>query len=75
MDVNNAFLNGTLQEEVFMDQPKGFVDSAQPLTACKLHKALYGLKQALRAWFDKLSLALLSFGFIIAKSDNSLFIG
>ena len=54
LDINNAFLNGDLQEEVFMSQPEGFVHSQFPNHVCRLNKALYGLKQALRAWFDKL---------------------
>ena len=44
IDINNAFLNGDLPEEVFMSQLEGFVDQAKPTYVCKLHKALYGLK-------------------------------
>ena len=57
-----------------MEQPLGFVDPKQPHLVCKLHKSLYGLKQAPRAWFEKLRNALLAFGFITARSDQSLFI-
>ena len=74
LDVNNAFLNGDLQEEVFMQQPQGFIDEQNPNLVCRLDKALYGLKQAPRAWFEKLHQALLSFGFVSAKSDQSLFL-
>ena len=57
-----------------MEQPLGFVDSKQPHLVCKLHKSLYGLKQAPRAWFEKLCNALIAFGFIVARFDQSLFI-
>ena len=59
IDINNAFLNGDLQETIFMSQPEGFLSSQHPTHVCKLNKALYGLKQAPRAWFDKLKVALL----------------
>jgi histone deacetylase 1/2 len=73
IDVNNAFLNGILQEEVYMSQPPGFNNTDKTLV-CKLHKALYGLKQAPRAWYDRLTHALVSFGFHPSKCDPSLFV-
>lgn len=56
-----------------MAQPEGFVDASYPTHVCRLNKALYGLKQAPRAWFERLKLTLLSWGFSHSKSDNSLF--
>ena len=50
MDVKTAFLNGILEEEVYMIQPEGFVDSKNPKKVCKLKKSIYGLKQASRSW-------------------------
>ncbi|KAH9750213.1 retrovirus-related pol polyprotein from transposon RE1 [Citrus sinensis] len=72
IDVNNAFLNGDLTEDVFMQQPEGFVSEGGYV--CKLNKALYGLKQAPRAWYDKLKGCLTSWNFTNSKADTSLFI-
>ena len=74
LDVSNAFLHGSLIEQVFMEQPKGFVDTRYPNYVCQLHKAIYGLKQASRAWYNRLSSCLLDLGFITSLMDNSLFI-
>lgn len=63
LDVSNAFLHGHLEEEVFMEQPKGFEDHDHPEYFCKLHKSLYGLKQAPQAWFLRLSQSLLDLGY------------
>ncbi|GKE39152.1 retrovirus-related pol polyprotein from transposon TNT 1-94, partial [Tanacetum coccineum] len=60
MDFKMAFLNGELKEEVYVSQPKGFVDQEYPSHLYKLKKALYGLKQAPRAWYDMLSSFLIS---------------
>lgn len=54
IDINNAFLNGDLQEEVYKKQPPDFVDPNATLV-CKLRKAIYELKQAPRAWYKKLN--------------------
>jgi hypothetical protein len=74
LDVKNAFLHGTLSETVYCAQPSGFEDTAHPDFVCRLNKSLYGLKQAPRAWYSRFAAYLLSLGFVVAKSDNSLFV-
>jgi hypothetical protein len=69
MDVNSAFLNSVLQEEVYVEQPKGFQDPHHPHHVYKLKKALYGLKQAPRAWYERLTTYLLSKGFARGQVD------
>ena len=74
LDVNNAFLQGTLSETVYMAQPPGFIDADKPTHVCKLHKAIYGLKQAPRAWYHELRQFLVDSRFKNSHSDISLFI-
>ncbi|KAK0573554.1 hypothetical protein LWI29_009785 [Acer saccharum] len=74
LDVNNAFLQGHLTEDVFMAQPPGFVDPAFPSHVCRLQRAIYGLKQAPRAWYNELRQFLIQKGFVNSRSDTSLFI-
>nr|GEU52727.1 hypothetical protein [Tanacetum cinerariifolium] len=74
MDVNTAFLNGNLREEVYVSQPNGFVDQDNPNHVYKLKKALYGLKQAPHAWYDMLSSFLISQDFSKGSVDPTIFI-
>ncbi|KAK6150787.1 hypothetical protein DH2020_015719 [Rehmannia glutinosa] len=74
MDVKSAFLNGIIQEEVYVKQPLGFENFSRPNDVYKLKKALYGLKQAPRAWYDRLSSFLLQNGFTRGKVDTTLFV-
>jgi hypothetical protein len=73
LDVQNTFLHGFLEEEVYMKQPPGYEDKSRFNYVCKLDKTLYGLKQAPRAWYSRLSSKLQSLGFILSKADTSLF--
>ncbi|KAJ9545247.1 hypothetical protein OSB04_024954 [Centaurea solstitialis] len=74
MDFKCAFLNGVLQEEVYVEQPEGFVDSRFPNHVCILDKALYGLKQAPRAWYETLTDYLLGVGYKKGTIDPTLFL-
>nr|ABA91128.1 retrotransposon protein, putative, unclassified [Oryza sativa Japonica Group] len=74
MDVKSAFLNGFIQEEVYVKQPPGFENPDFPNHVFKLSKALYGLKQAPRAWYDMLKNFLLTKGFTMGKVDKTLFV-
>nr|GEU72865.1 hypothetical protein [Tanacetum cinerariifolium] len=74
MYVKTTFLNGNLREKVYVSQPDGFVDQDNPNHVYKLKKALYGLKQASPAWYDILSLFLISQDFSKGSVDPTLFI-
>ena len=72
MDVKNAFLNGDLSEEVYMQPPPGlFIESNK---VCHLQRALYGLKQAPRAWFAKFSSTIFHLGYTVTSYDSALFL-
>ncbi|GJR46556.1 retrovirus-related pol polyprotein from transposon TNT 1-94 [Tanacetum coccineum] len=73
LDMKNAFLHGDLEEEVYMEQPPGFVAQGEYGRVCKLKKALYGLKQSSRAWFGKFSNAVIEFGLRRSVYDHSIF--
>ncbi|CAL1354455.1 unnamed protein product [Linum trigynum] len=73
MDVKSAFLNGDIQEEVYVSHPPGFTDFQHPDHVYKLNKALYGLKQAPRAWFDRLTKFLKDQLFSQGSVDKTLF--
>ncbi|GKF87544.1 putative ribonuclease H-like domain-containing protein [Tanacetum coccineum] len=73
-DVKSAFLYGTIEEEVYVHQPTGFVDPAHPNKVYKVIKALYGLLQAPRAWYETLSSFLIENGFRRSTIDKTLFI-
>ncbi|GJV39928.1 putative ribonuclease H-like domain-containing protein [Tanacetum coccineum] len=74
MDVKSAFLYGTIDEEVYVSQPPGFVDPKCPKKVYKVVKALYGLHQAPRAWYATLSTFLLKSGYRRGTIDKTLFI-
>ena len=74
LNVNNAFLQGHLSEDVYIAQPPGFVDKDNPTHVCKLKKTIYGLKQALQAWYLEVRQFLIEFGFTNSHADTSLFI-
>ncbi|WVZ51745.1 hypothetical protein U9M48_002858 [Paspalum notatum var. saurae] len=74
MDVKSAFLNGFIEEEVYVRQPPGFESARFPNRVYKLRKALYGLKQAPRAWYARLKSFLLKSGFVMGSVDKTLFL-
>ena len=74
MDVKSTFLNDILEEEVYIEQPKGFFDINNKNMVCRLHKALYGLKQAPRAWYERLHKYLVKIGFERTNDNNKLYI-
>jgi hypothetical protein len=74
MDVKSAFLNGVLEEEVYMRQPQGFESEKYPHRVYKLRKVLFGLKQTPKAWYGRLRGFLFERGFEMGKVDKTLFL-
>ncbi|CAM8917439.1 unnamed protein product [Rhodiola kirilowii] len=74
MDVKSVFLNGFLNEEVYVAQLKGFEDPHHPASMYRLKKALYGLKQAPRAWYERLTVFLVEHGYVRGGVDKALFV-
>ena len=72
LDVSNAFLYGDLAEQVYMEQPHGYVAQGESYMVCLLKKAIYGLKQSPRTWFHKFSQWLFSYGFVSTASDPTV---
>jgi hypothetical protein len=73
MDVKTTFLNGDLEENVYMAQPKGFVMEGKERMRCRLKKLIYGLKQASRQWYLKFDRTIKAFGFKENIEDNCIY--
>ena len=73
MDVKSAFLNGFLEEEVYVDQPPGFEVKENPTKVYRLKKALYGLKKAPRAWYNRIDTYLIKRGFNRSQNEPTLY--
>ena len=73
MDVKTTFLNGELEEEIYMNQSDGFIAQGQEGKVCRLLKSLYDLKQAPKQWHEKFEKTLTSAGFAINESDTCVF--
>jgi hypothetical protein len=73
MDVKTTFLNGELDEEIYMDQPEGFIADGQENKVCRLIKSLYGLKQAPKQWHEMFDNTLTTAGFAVNESDTCVY--
>jgi hypothetical protein len=73
MDLKTTFLNGDLDEEIYMEQPAGFVENGQEGMVCELLKSLYGLKQAPKQWHEKFDRILTSVGFVVNEVDKCVY--
>jgi hypothetical protein len=73
MDMKTTFLNGVVEEEVYVEKPQGFETHDRNTHVCRLKKALYGLKKAPKAWYNKIYSFLMSLGFTNNKEDSNLY--
>ena len=73
-DIKTAFLNGDLHEEVYVVQPRGFVQKGEENKVCRLKKALYGLKQAPCAWYEKIHAYLIAYDFQNSPTKSTLYV-
>ena len=74
MDVVTAFLNGTLEEEIYMEQPSHYVEKGKEKLVCKLNKSLYGLKQSPRCWNAVFTEYMEQAGFVQSSADSCVFV-
>jgi hypothetical protein len=74
LDVKTAFLHGDLEEEIYMDQPKGFIEPGKENFVCKLKKSLYSLKQSPRQWYKKFDSFMIANGFKRSLYDSCVYI-
>ena len=74
MDVKTAFLNGDLEEEIYMEQPVGFVEKGQEDKVCRLRKSIYGLKQASRQWNIRFHEVISSNDFDMIDEDHYVYV-
>ena len=73
MDVKTAFLNGVIEEEVYVEKPEGFEVFSSELHVCRLKRELYGLKQAPRGWYTQIDNYFTGFGFSKSEADPNLY--
>jgi len=74
MDVKTTFLNGNLEEEIYMDQAIGFVSKGQEDKVCRLKRFIHGLKQSSRAWYFRFHEAIISFGLNMVSEDHCVYV-
>ncbi|KAK4388273.1 Retrovirus-related Pol polyprotein from transposon TNT 1-94 [Sesamum angolense] len=74
MDVKTAFLNGELDEEIYMDQPEGFQEMGLKRKVCRLKRSIYGLKQSSRQWYYRFHRAITSIGFTMIEEDHCVYV-